>query len=223
MSDSICGMCGAFDHLHDDEGNCPQVTQGLADPPSLDLFPHPQALALAALKCLDCQHNVTDHNGDGCLASSGEDGTCNCKTPRPSLTYAKRKPGRPKGTGGKTQADVREGRLSMHNSKIFAKQVADVAQQNLAALVVPREYVKRQNCPQRTVSQAKDAALQLINQQLWNLEGISDTIGLTAEEENRALKLLAGLNAALPKTAEEPPPKPVSQMTDAELAALDKK
>jgi len=59
--------------------------------------------------------------------------------------------------------------------------------------------------PKRTVSECKQAALEMIDQSVWNLQGLAEKDGLTEYEEQRLLKLLSGLNAALPKNAEEAP------------------
>lgn len=75
----------------------------------------------------------------------------------------------------------------------------------------------------RTPTELKDSALKLLNQQLWNLEGVAEKEGLTELEEARLLKLLAGFNAALPKASEKEQEKSVSEMSDEELERADKR
>lgn len=88
----------------------------------------------------------------------------------------------------------------------------------------PREPVRLRSVPpDRTIAEAKDSAFKLINHLLWTLEGTAETDGVDAELEIRALRLLSGLNAALPKQQEQPKPKKVRDMTDEELEAAVRK
>ena len=74
----------------------------------------------------------------------------------------------------------------------------------------------RKRHPERNIKAAKEAAFQLINKMLWTLEGKVEEKGVNMDDETRALKLLAGLNAAIPKPSEELP-KPLEEMTEEEL------
>ncbi len=133
----------------------------------------------------------------------------------------KRGPGRPKGSKS-WDPDRTQVRLDGHNQKVMARALVKEASEKLAGAFEPR-ITKRPNVPKRSISEAKQAAFDLLNQQLWNLEGIADTIGLTESEEQRTMKIMAALNAALPKSAEEAPEKPLSEMTDEELAEYERK
>jgi phospholipase/lecithinase/hemolysin len=106
-------------------------------------------------------------------------------------------------------------RLARAKAKHMAEQMAAVGIHRIEEALQLR-VDKRENCPERSVTEAKDVALRLINQQLWNLEGIAETQGFNADEEVRLLKLLAGLNAALPKAAESTPVD-ISKMDRKEL------
>ena len=73
------------------------------------------------------------------------------------------------------------------------------------------------DAPERTPSEAKDAAFKLLNKMLWAIEKNVKLRGADETDEARVLKLLAGLNAALPKAAEA---KPLSEMTNEEIKAV---
>jgi len=132
----------------------------------------------------------------------------------------RRKRGRPPGSGYAAHAYRQGKKLSAHQEAEIRQRLAA---KGLEILTKPETRMRnRPNPPERTIAQCKDAALKLLNQQLWNLEGLAEKEGLTEDEEARLLKLLAGVNAALPKTAELPVPKPLSEMTEDEIKAVMK-
>jgi len=146
----------------------------------------------------------------------------------PNQTLPFTTPVKPKHAGGRPPGRKNnvyrpeDPRLTVAQQRAITHLIADKASHAIDDVCAYR-IPKRPNVPKRSVSEAKDAALALINQQLWNLEGKADEEGLSSDEEGRVLKLLAGLNAALPKSAEGAPTKPLSEMTDEEIAALERK
>lgn len=124
--------------------------------------------------------------------------------------HAPRSPGRPKGS---TVANVQARRVAAAKVKLFSERAAEVG---LEAIAVERVKL-RGDAPERTVSQAKDAALRLLNSMLWSIEKRAEECGVNEYDEARVLKLLAGLNAALPKSAETNPQKSPEEMTEDEL------
>lgn len=118
-------------------------------------------------------------------------------------------PGRPKGS---TTAFVQAKRVAAAKVKLVTERAAELGLEAISAERVPLE----QGAPERTVTQAKEAALRLLNSMLWTLEKRVEANGVNEYDEQRLLKLLAGLNAALPKTAEVPIKDP-SEMSEEEL------
>lgn len=130
------------------------------------------------------------------------------------------KGGRPVGSfSSTTQAQAR--RIARAEAKLIGEKIArDGVRATLEKFgdAQPEHPVwgLRTDAPNRTVSEAKDAALKLINKMLWTLEKQAEEVGVSDQDEQRVLKLLAGLNAALPKQAETPNKDP-KDMTEDEL------
>jgi hypothetical protein len=129
---------------------------------------------------------------------------------------ARNKGGRPVGS---TVASVQAKRIARAEAKLIGEQIA--AHGTKAALdrfseVELFRVPLRTDAPTRTITEAKEAALKLINSMLWTLEQNAILRGVCEEDEARVLKLLAGLNAALPKQAETPIKSP-ADMTEDEL------
>lgn len=128
----------------------------------------------------------------------------------------RKKAGRPPGS---TVAVLQAQRVARAQARLMAEQIARDGTR--AVLEKFGESVDlrtplRFDAPIRTVTQAKEAALNLINTMLWTLEQNAAERGTCPDDEARVLKLLAGLNAALPKQAETPNKSP-DEMTEEEL------
>jgi hypothetical protein len=128
----------------------------------------------------------------------------------------KRPRGRPVGSGGGPHEFAHARAVERNLQKEVVKKIVEKGAQ-LVEQVTALRLPNRANPPQRGIKECKDAALNLLNQQLWNLEGLASSEGLSEDEEARLLKLLAGFNAALPKTVEQPKAKRPEDMTDEEL------
>ncbi len=122
---------------------------------------------------------------------------------------APRSPGRPKGS---TVANVQARRVAAAKVKLVYERAAEMGLEAIAEARVPLAS----DVPDRSVSQAKEAALRLLNAALWTIEKRVESDGICEADEQRTLKLLAGLNAALPKSAENPQKSP-EEMTEEEL------
>jgi hypothetical protein len=126
-----------------------------------------------------------------------------------STGHGKRGPGRPPGY---TVAKMQAIRVAKAQTKLVQEKIAEFG---IEAVGAAREALET-DAPERTVSEAKEAALKLINRMLWTREKKAERDGVNEYDEARVLKLLAGLNAALPKQAETPI-KATSDMTEEEL------
>lgn len=115
-----------------------------------------------------------------------------------------------------------QNKINRATRKVVIEKIVGAGISELDKTLAPR-IPNRPDMPERTIGELKDSALKLLSQQLWNLEGLAEKQGLTELEEQRLLKLLAGFNAALPKSAEMPTAKDPSQMTEEELAEAMKK
>jgi hypothetical protein len=111
-----------------------------------------------------------------------------------------------------TAANAHARRVAAAKVKLITETAAQAGIEAIAVARVPLA----EGVPERTVTQAKEAALRLLNSMLWTLEKRVEAHGVNEYDEQRLLKLLAGFNAALPKTAEVPIKDP-SEMSEEEL------
>jgi hypothetical protein len=196
--DEFCVHCKAFEHLHVN-GECPTI--------------------------------LTPAEANAEKPRPGQPGHAGLKNLLPG--DFKRKRGRPTGSKARplaqrieeANADMTKSALRMELRRELKKQqdaAIDEAGKSIVQQVsrVPRNPLP---LPPRDIAQCKEAAMLVINQQLWDFEGIAKERSLTEDEVTLVLKLLAGFNAALPKQAEKRT-KPIEDMDEDELRAeLNKK
>ncbi len=166
---------------------------------------HANEVPIAPCKCVlvcYCRENT-------CKATMNPDHMDNLSTGHGERV--KNKGGRPRGATS-SMAIAQAKRVARARTKLVMERASEMGLEALGEVRVPL----RTDAPERTVTQAKEAALKLLNSMLWTIEQRAAEHGVNEMDEARVLKLLAGLNAALPKQAENPA-KPVDEMTEEEL------
>lgn len=121
--------------------------------------------------------------------------------------------GRPPGTGNRTHEERVAAAIRRDTHRLVVDKMVGKGLEAVDA-VLENRIPNRPGKPIRTIAQCKDDAMEMLSQQIWNLQGIAEKDGLSESEEARLLKLIAGLNAALPKPVEK---KRLEDMTDEEL------
>jgi len=205
-----CGRCGQPEDEH---------TPGQRCPGELDVdgeSPH----RICKICKMQGPRAVIEHTP--CPHSQGSGTAANALHLLPGNAKRRGRPvGTKTGTGFEAAQRIQQMRINKATRKVVVESIVGAGIRKLDdTLIGAAMPPNRASVPERTIADLKDSALKLLNQQLWNIEGRASERELTEDEEARLLKLLAGFNAALPKAAEKPPEKPLSEMTDEELERI---